>query len=156
LPVYVTAWQKKYIPEPDAANEGFRITTQFSEQTAIDGNIKETASVLTAGKAVTLETTVMSDISSEYVLIEIPIPAGCSYQSKPQSWHWWSGETHREYFRDRVCIYLRHLEKGSHSFQIELMPRYTGMYHINPAKAEQMYLPFFSGRTGMKQVKIEN
>jgi uncharacterized protein YfaS (alpha-2-macroglobulin family) len=110
--------------------------------------------LLPAGKPATLEVTVSSDVSSEYVMIEIPIPAGCSYQSKPQSWYRGMGETHREYFRDRVCIYLRYMSKGDHTFRVELMPRYTGVYHVNPAKAERMYMPLYYGRTGMKQVKI--
>ena len=109
---------------------------------------------LQAGKPVTLEVTISSDISSEYVLIEIPIPAGCSYQSKPQSWYRGFGETHREYFRDRVCIYLRNMSNGSQTFRVELMPRYTGVYHVNPAKAERMYMPLYYGRTVMKQVRI--
>jgi uncharacterized protein YfaS (alpha-2-macroglobulin family) len=66
------------------------------------------------------------------------------------------GETHREYFRDRVCIYLRSLSKGEHIFRVELTPRYTGFYHVNPAKAERMYMPLYYGRTGMKQVIIKN
>ncbi|MCL2132683.1 MAG: hypothetical protein FWH36_09610 [Lentimicrobiaceae bacterium] len=109
---------------------------------------------LVAGKAATLEVSVSSDVASEYVVIEIPIPAGCSYQSKPQSYYWRSGETHREYFRDRVCIYLRRMSEGSHTFRVELMPRYTGIYHVNPAKAERMYMPLYYGRTEVKEVGI--
>jgi TonB-dependent SusC/RagA subfamily outer membrane receptor len=156
LPVYVAAWQKVFIPEPEAADEGFKITTQFAKETAIDNRTKQMTTSLTAGKVAILEVNVASDVSSEYVLIEIPIPAGCSYQSKPQSWYWRSGETHREYFRDRVCIYLRRLERGTHTFQVELMPRYTGIYYVNPAKVEQMYMPLFYGRTGVKVMNIKD
>jgi TonB-dependent SusC/RagA subfamily outer membrane receptor len=153
FPVYVTAWQDRYLHNPAPADEGFLVTTRF----AVNDEVLKTSEPsmnLVAGKAATLDVTVSSDVSSEYVMIEIPIPAGCSYQSKPQQWYRGMGETHREYFRDRVCIYLRHLNSGSHTFSVELMPRYTGIYSVNPAKAERMYMPLYSGRTGMKQVKI--
>ena len=154
FPVYVTAWQEIYQRDPAPANESFSVETRF---VANDGvKTQNIASLLTAGKTATLEVTVSSDISSEYVMIEIPIPAGCSYQSKPQSTYWRMGETHREYFRDRVCIYMRNLSKGAHTFRVELMPRYTGTYHVNPAKAECMYMPLYYGRTGVKKVKVKD
>ena len=178
FPVYATVWQEVHLRNPEPANEGFRVETKFvvsddahkppytiqypgnmaivspAVRTADTLEATVSSAILTAGKIATLEATVSSDISSEYVMIEIPIPAGCSYQSKPQSWYWSMGETHREYFRDRVCIYMRNMSKGAHTFRVELMPRYTGTYHVNPAKAERMYTPLYYGRTGMKQVKI--
>ncbi len=155
FPVYVTAWQEIYRRDPVPVDEGFRVETRF----AVKDDIRWTSvpsMTLVAGKTAALEVTVSSNIASEYVMIEVPIPAGCSYQNKPQSWYWRLGETHREYFRDRVCIYMRNLKKGDHTFTLELMPRYTGVYHVNPAKAERMYTPLYYGRTGMKQVKIDN
>jgi uncharacterized protein YfaS (alpha-2-macroglobulin family) len=154
FPVYVSAWQEIYVREPEPVNEGFRVETKFAVNDDVL-NTSVSSMNLIAGKPATLEVTVSSDIFSEYVVIEIPIPAGCSYQSKPQTWYRGMGETHREYFRDRVCIYLRNLSSGSHTFRVELMPRYTGVYHVNPAKAERMYMPLYHGRTGMKQVWIK-
>ena len=155
FPVYVTSWQKIYRRNPEPADEGFRVETGF----LANDEVRKTSAPsmnLIAGKSTTLEVTVSSDVSSEYVMIEIPIPAGCSYQSKQPSWYRSMGETHREYFRDRVCIYMRYMGKGNHTFRVELMPRYTGVYHVNPAKAERMYMPLYYGRTGMKQVTIED
>ena len=164
FPVYVTAWQEIFVREPEPVNEGFRVETRFVVETgrapsdSVSVSVFETGRAqslqLVAGKAATLEVSVSSDVASEYVVIEIPIPAGCSYQSKPQSYYWRSGETHREYFRDRVCIYLRRMSEGSHTFRVELMPRYTGIYHVNPAKAERMYMPLYYGRTEVKEVGI--
>ena len=156
FPVYLTASQDVYQREPEPANNGFRVETRFGVETwrQTTNPYNNLPVTMTAGKPVTLEVNVYSDISSEYVVIEIPIPAGCSYQSKPQSWYRGVGETHREYFRDRVCIYLRNLPKGEHTFSVELMPRYTGTYNVNPAKVERMYNPLYNGKTGMKAVKI--
>jgi len=35
------------------------------------------------------------------------------------------------------------------------MPRYTGNFVLNPAKAEMMYFPVFYGREGLKKVEIK-
>ena len=51
-------------------------------------------------------------------------------------------------------IFSDYLNKGTYRFTVSLMPRYTGYYHLNPAKAEMMYFPVFFGREGMKKVAI--
>jgi alpha-2-macroglobulin len=90
---------------------------------------------------------------ADYVMVEIPIPAGCSYSDKSQSWV--NGEVHREYFRNKVSIFCKTLNKGQYSFQVSLLPRYSGTYTLNPAKAEMMYFPVFNGREEMKIVTIK-
>ncbi|WEK18317.1 MAG: hypothetical protein P0Y49_16115 [Candidatus Pedobacter colombiensis] len=77
-----------------------------------------------------------------------PIPAGCSYENKMQSF--WGVETHREYFKHKTSIFCTRLKKGSYTFTVQLMPRYSGNYVLNPAKAEMMYFPVFYGREDMK------
>jgi uncharacterized protein YfaS (alpha-2-macroglobulin family) len=85
-------------------------------------------------------------------MIEIPIPAGCSYKSKEQQWD--NNEVHREYFKEKVSIFCRSLKQGKYTFTVNLIPRYNGKYTLNPAKAEMMYFSVFYGREGMKQVVI--
>jgi uncharacterized protein YfaS (alpha-2-macroglobulin family) len=85
-------------------------------------------------------------------MVEIPIPAGCSYENKPQSY--WGVETHREYFKHKTSIFCTKLKQGKYTFSIQLMPRYSGVYNLNPAKAEMMYFPVFYGREGMKKVVV--
>jgi uncharacterized protein YfaS (alpha-2-macroglobulin family) len=74
------------------------------------------------------------------------------YESKPQPYG--NNEVHREYFKDKVSIFCSYLKKGSYTFTIPLLPRYTGKFNLNPAKAELMYFPVFYGREGMKKVEI--
>ena len=104
------------------------------------------------GEAVQLKAEVKVKGDADYVMVNIPIPAGCSYESKDQ---YWQNETHREYFKDRVSIFSRKLKEGKYTFTVELMPRYGGVYHLNPAKAEMMYFPVFYGREGMKKMTVE-
>jgi len=143
--VYFTAWQQYRNPAPQKASNQFSVSSRFLQ--------KDTAvSRLAAGRAVTMEVVVEVKADAEYVMVEIPIPAGCSYDNKSPSWQ--HNEIHREYFKNKVSIFSNYLSKGKHTFTISLMPRYTGYYHINPAKAEMMYFPVFFGREAMKQVII--
>jgi len=147
LPLFVTAyqqeWNKKPLPE---SKKGFTVKTFFMEN-------KDTISYLKAGKVAKLEVSVKVDADAEYVQIEIPIPAGCSYETKKRGDYWL--EVHREYFKEKIVIFSNKLTKGEHHFTIELIPRYTGKYSLNPAKAELMYFPTFYGNEKMKSVIIK-
>jgi uncharacterized protein YfaS (alpha-2-macroglobulin family) len=88
---------------------------------------------------------------AEYVMIEIPIPAGCIYASKNQD----SWQMHKEFMKNKVLLFAEQLNSGIHHFEIELEPRYNGTYTLNPAKASLMYFPTFYGRNEMKQVTIK-
>ena len=102
---------------------------------------------------VKLRVSVNVKADAEYVMIEVPIPAGCSYYDKSQSWA--NNEVHREHFKNKVSIFCKSLPKGQYYFTVALLPRFTGVYTLNPAKAEMMYFPVFVGREGMKRVRVE-
>jgi TonB-dependent SusC/RagA subfamily outer membrane receptor len=147
MPVYLTAYQKFWNPEPKKVSDAFTVDTWFQK-----GADKITK--LKGGEAVTINAEVAVKADADYVMIEIPIPAGCSYDGKEQGYY--NGEVHREYFKNKVSIFCRKLTTGRYSFAIKLMPRYSGSYHLNPAKAEMMYFPVFYGREGMKTVEVGN
>jgi uncharacterized protein YfaS (alpha-2-macroglobulin family) len=88
-------------------------------------------------------------------MLEVPIPAGCSYGEKGDNWRRQRVETYREYFRDRTALFFDRLPVGEYHFQIALEPRFSGQFTLNPARAEQMYFPVFYGRNEMKQVLIK-
>jgi TonB-dependent SusC/RagA subfamily outer membrane receptor len=140
LPVYFTAYQQYHNRQPEKLSKPFTVTSSFNKQK------------LKAGEPVTLTVDVDVNESGDYVMVEIPIPAGCSYNDKPQSWY--NNEVHREYFKHKVSIFCSSLTKGKHTFTISLLPRYTGSYYLNPAKVELQYFPVFMGREGLKKVDI--
>lgn len=144
-PVFVTAYQQHWNKSPKPENEGFEVVTAFAS------GGKEVAS-LVAGQTAELTATVRTDSSEEFVMIEIPIPAGCSYEEK--SGRHSRYEVHREHFRDKVSIFCRDLPKGEHSFTIKLLPRYSGVYNLNPAEVKLMYYPTFYGHNDVKKVAI--
>lgn len=139
-PVYITSYSKIFRENPEPINKGFAVTTRWEKAT----------NRLKAGVPVKLITEVNVKEDQEYVMVEIPIPAGCSYSDKSET----SAESHRESFADKVCIYLRKLPRGKSTFEVNLEPRFTGEYKLNPAKAEKMYFPVFYGRTGVSGVNI--
>ncbi len=146
LPVYVTAYQQFWNENPKQAAEGFSVKTWF--ETNNGRNVER----LKGGEAVVLKAEVHVKGDADYVMVEVPIPAGCSYDEKEQSW--WGAETHREYAKNKVSIFCKRLKAGKYIFDVKLMPRYDGQYRLNPAKAEMMYFPVFYGREQMKQVVI--
>lgn len=147
MPVYLTTYQKAWNPEPKKVDGDFSVDTWFQKGTEVITKVK-------GGEAVTLMAKVTAKVSADFVMIEIPIPAGCSYDGKEQSYYE-NGEVHREYFKNKVSIFCRKLTVGKYTFKVKLMPRYSGTYHLNPAKAEMMYFPVFNGREGMKLFNIE-
>ncbi len=141
--VYFTAYQEIFNPAPLPVDSNFRITSYF------ENNIGRVSS-LKAGEKVKMKVVVEALKDADYVQIEIPIPAGCTYGKKTgDSWN-----EHREYFKNKTMIFAERLYKGRHEYEIELEPRYTGSYTINPAKAELMYFPTFYGRNGLSEIKI--
>ncbi len=143
FPVYFTSYQRYWNSSPKVKNEDFEITSHFDP---------EPAPVLTAGKEVKLVVHVTVKKDAEYVMINIPIPAGCSYSDKK---NYYGNESHREYFKNETSVFCESLSKGNYSFVIELVPRYTGVYTINPAKIELMYFPTFSANNEIKTIKIK-
>jgi len=146
LPVYITGYQQFWNKKPEKISKDFTVNSWFEKK-------GDKLTRLKGGEAVEFKLEVTARADADYVMINIPIPAGCSYESKEQNWQ---NEVHREYFKDRVSIFCRKLKQGTYTFTVNLMPRYSGIYHINPAKAEMMYFPVFYGREGMKKVEIGN
>lgn len=143
--VYFSTAQEHWEPAPVA------VSRQFTVQSSLISN-GQPSSRLIAGTPAELRVDVTVNTDADYVMIEAPVPAGCSYAAKAQSYA--HGEVHREHFKQKVSIFCGHLPKGTHTFTVSLMPRYSGTCHLNPAKASLMYFPAFFGRTGMKQVII--
>ncbi|MEQ8239135.1 MAG: carboxypeptidase-like regulatory domain-containing protein [Cyclobacteriaceae bacterium] len=141
MPLYITAYQTYWQQDPSQDTTSFTVTSNFEE-----GGLS-----LDAGQELSLEVEVKVHQASEFVMIEIPIPAGCSYASKNQ----YPREVHREYFREKVSIFCRKLDPGLHHFEVKLLPRYAGKYTLNPAKAALMYFPVFYGHEGVKRVSVE-
>lgn len=141
-PLYLTAYQEFFNEKPKKVESDF----------LVNSNLDSENNGLEKGIEVNLTVDVSVNKDAEFVMVEIPIPAGCSFADKPKaSWP----EVHREYYRDRVAVFYEVLETGEYKIDISLMPRYSGAYSLNPAKAELMYFPTKFGREKIKRIRIE-
>ncbi|MFI5149876.1 MAG: alpha-2-macroglobulin family protein [Bacteroidia bacterium] len=145
-PVYLAVYRKYWNLQPEKKEDLYAVRTWFEE----DGKKKE---VLTAGKVTILKTEIVAHKKADYIMIEIPIPAGCSYNDKKQPFS--AYEVHREYMKNKVLIFCESLPAGTWTFELNLQTRYNGNYSLNPAKAELMYFPLFYGRNAVKKVGIK-
>ncbi|WP_430817168.1 carboxypeptidase-like regulatory domain-containing protein [Carboxylicivirga sp. RSCT41] len=143
--VFAGIAQGIFNPAPQAKDDLFKITSNWKD------NGLET-SILTTGKAYTLKVDIDVKKDAEYIMLEIPIPAGCSYAAKPGA-GW--GEAHREYYKEKLNIYYQNLKPGQRSIEIQLVPRFSGSFTINPAKMESMYFPVLYGRNKTKRVLVK-
>jgi hypothetical protein len=51
--------------------------------------------------------------------------------------------------------FCERLGPGTHRFEVELLPRYTGHFTLNPAKVELMYFPVFQANEVGRSVRVE-
>lgn len=139
-PVYLSVSSTYWDCPVKAKGTGFSIQTSFSD------------TALTVSQRVKMKVTVTVEKDADYVLIHVPIPAGCTYASKDPSWK--NNEVYREHYKEHTNIFCSALNRGVYEFTIELTPFCQGEYVLNPAKVEQMYFPEFNACTEMKKVKI--
>jgi TonB-dependent SusC/RagA subfamily outer membrane receptor len=142
-PVYFTAYETRWTPDPEPVAKDFIIQTRW----------KDGVKNLKAGKPVTLEVSLELKKDADYVMINVPIPAGCTYEFKDQSRT--DGESHREYDIHETRIYCEKLRSGKYVYAIRLQPRFKGRYTVNPAKVEWMYFPVIYGRNEARNVQID-
>ncbi len=137
-PVYFTAYSNEWVEAPASKKDHFKISTQVINEAPIADEFQ-------------LRVDLIVEKQADYVMIEIPIPAGTIYNSKSQRWR---HEVHREYYNDRVVIFCRTLLVGDYNFSVDLFTKFEGNYTINPAKVSLMYFPTFYGNNEIKRLNI--
>jgi uncharacterized protein YfaS (alpha-2-macroglobulin family) len=141
---YLTLYQKYWNPAPTLVDSLFRINTFIQKN-------ESRTDYLTAGEKTKMIIELNAVKEADYVMIEIPIPAGCTYAEKTQpGWN-----MHAEFLKNKIVLFAGHLEKGPHKYEIVLEPRYNGAYTLNPAKASLMYYPTFYGQNETKKINIK-
>ncbi|OJU75078.1 MAG: hypothetical protein BGO09_07590 [Bacteroidetes bacterium 47-18] len=88
---------------------------------------------------------------AEFMVLEIPLPAGCIAKAEPARHRY---ESHREYLDEQVNIALPALKKGTYTFSIPVKAQYKGVFTMNPAKIEMMYMPLNYGTSGVKTIEV--
>jgi len=141
---YLTFYQQSWTENPEPIDKYFDIHSYFEK----DG---QKVSYLYSGQKIKMIVEVNALRASDYVMAEIPIPAGCVYASKVQD----DLTMHKEFLKNKVIIFSEKMNAGVHYFEVELESRYNGIFTLNPAKISLMYFPVFYGRNGMKEIEIK-
>jgi uncharacterized protein YfaS (alpha-2-macroglobulin family) len=145
---YISVSQRYWDPDPVPRDTFFKVETSF-----VDARRGQLQDALKGGDPVTMHVKVKVNAPMEFVMLEIPIPAGCSYAQKRSGYHHIYG-AYMESFRDRVCLYFRSMPMREYSFEIPLLPRFGGSYVLNSTRAEQMYMPLLDGYNGIRRVTV--
>ncbi len=140
--VLFTSYSKVFNPNPVKISDHFEVSTFFENN----------PSRVKAGKPIILKAVVTVKKDSPYTMVEIPIPAGFSYDDKQKHGIY---EDYREKFKDHVSVFYSRLKEGVYEIEIKLIPRFTGRFTLNPARAELMYFPTFFGRESLKKVTVD-
>lgn len=145
-PVYVSVVYDYFNLKPKVHDSIFSVQTYFLKQT-------DTLLQLKQGEKTTMRVVVNCKRESEYVMIELPVPAGCVV-SKDKTYSYRPNEVYRENFKDQTVIFCNWLSKGTYTFDIVLEARYKGSYSVNPARAGMMYYPKEYGNTAVRRIII--
>ena len=141
MPLFLHYSQTVFRKAPTADSTDFRVITRWSPS---EDNIK-------SGVPVKVVAEIEFCKSADYLVIEIPVPSGFTFLSRESVF---PGEEHREFYRDHVAIFIRHAEPGKRSFEVELMPRYSGKFVHNPSKVSLMYFPSIYSNDTMREITI--
>jgi uncharacterized protein YfaS (alpha-2-macroglobulin family) len=142
--MYVTAYETFFNTTTTKVDKDFTVTTTMLQKGEIVNNLQ-------ANQNTKLQLQINCTKEADYVMIELPIPAGCIYNNKDQDYR----IVHTDFFKDKVVLFAEKLSIGKHNFSFELQTRYNGTYTLNPAKVSLMYYPIFYGREGLKKVDVE-
>ena len=145
-PLAVSLYQSWFERAPTPDTSGFTVSTRFTDRR------ERTVDYLTLGETAYLEVTVRVAKESDYVLIEVPIPAGCSYADREEARG--PRAVHRAYERDRVAVFCDRLPAGRYVYRVALAPRFAGQYTVNPATAEMQYLPVVRGMGSIQEIEV--
>jgi TonB-dependent SusC/RagA subfamily outer membrane receptor len=142
FPVYLTLYQHYWNGNPEVKQSDLVVTSHFDKSD--DNRLK-------AGSETKLIVDLEVKKNADYIMINIPIPGGCSYGNKN---NYLRNEVHREYFKNQTVIFCQQLKRGKYTFEVNIIPRFSGRYTLNPVRAELMYFPTFNANNEKKRVII--
>lgn len=144
-PLFISTSQEIWEPFPEKRDSSFTIESWFE----LKG---EKLDSIPVGEIIEMKIRVDAKKKGKYIMIQVPIPAGCSYGNNDHMQN--RMETHREYHKEKTTIYVETMNMGEHIYTIQLQSRYKGVYTLNPAKVELMYMPVFNGNNELEKISI--
>lgn len=146
-PLLATAYQRWFEENPIASDaKNLKISSTIVDE------LGNPLNSISKQKDCYFEVEITNRTDAEYIMIEIPIPAGTAYANRNEPKGPFA--THRAYRRDRVAIFCDRLPAGKHTYRVALQARFSGEYTINPARVEWQYLPSINANNALKQVEV--
>ena len=144
-PIFINTSYENWEAFPERKDSSFSIETWFEYK-------GEKLDSIPVGEIIEMKIRVDAKKKGNYIMIQVPIPAGCSYGNNDHMQN--RMETHREYHKEKTTIYVETMNMGEHIYTIQLQSRYKGVYTLNPAKVELMYMPVFNGNNELEKISI--
>jgi hypothetical protein len=137
---FASATSQRFNPKPTRKTDDFLVETSWEKPPQI-------------GEKTAINITIQPSTQARYVMLEVPIPAGCTVIERgyvPSDW----GNVYQEVKGDKVYVYVNRITENF-MWTIPVLPRYAGEFTMNPIKAELMYFPTKSGNDGIKRITVE-
>ena len=140
--VFVNTAEEYVVFNPTKSDSLFSVTTSFIQQ-------QQSKDILQAGIPCQMKVTVNAYRSSDYVMLEIPIPAGMRVINKIQP------EGCRiEYFNHKMVVFYSKLSMDQHQLVIDMQPILKGSFTLPAAKCSLMYYPYVFGNNEKRTIEI--
>lgn len=156
-----------------ALDQGMHVERRY-ERFAETGS-SPAATSFAAGDLIRVTLTITLPKERRYVAVNDPLPAGleavdgwfrttasdlakdASQQPEDKSWearYRRGGFDHIEKFDDHITLFATRLSEGRHEFSYIVRATTTGTFHAAGTRAEEMYAPEVSGRSGPVVIEI--
>ncbi len=142
--VWLSVVKDIYVENPTKVDSLFDVRTHF----VLKDKKVET---LKKGQDINLHVDVMSFRTAKYVMVEVPIPAACTYKTKSVAR---GNISHIEYYKNKVVYYLDVVNVGELDFEIPLRVNFSGKLYLPPAKVSLMYYPHKSGNNVKRKIIV--
>jgi hypothetical protein len=136
---FVSFTDSRHYPAPAADETHFKVKSHWAKPPQV-------------GEITNLILEIKPQQSAEYLMVEIPLPGGCTVA--PSATLFGNKSVYQEVRGNKVYLYLRQME-GTFNYKLPLLARYAGKFNLNPVKIELMYFPTFGGNNSRKSVVVK-
>ncbi len=143
--VNVYSYEHEETRTPSSVDTIFEISRTFYQ----DG---KKVTELKLAEPTVMEVEVIVRKHAKYVLLELPIPASCSYGGGVPNLH--ANEEYRKHYKTKTAIACRNLPIGRHKFQVQLIPRFEGAFNVPPAQVGLMYFQDITSYTTTTEIEV--
>lgn len=141
-PIYISYSVKQFDVDPERFDKYFEINQSwYMDRKEVD--------TVNAGKVATMKIDISSARKADYVMIQIPKPAGAEYIN--------GGFSHGRHIVEKqqyINLYFNSLPQGKTSVELKFNPRFRGAFKLDPVKVEMMYFPVFYGNNQTGRLNV--